>query len=136
MPLRSGGADPGLLRGSDRDAPGKLRAFGRAWARSELKGGIHDEAARDAERFGLEPPRAPEGFGLWAGHVHAARAFLAVDTQWRVAGGGFGMAVIGLDYTAVRIGLRAQGIRLDPDGWQDLRQIEAGAVEAMNEARS
>ena len=46
------------------------------------------------------------------------------------------MAVIGLDYTAVRIGLRAQGIRLDPDGWQDLRQIEAGAVEAMNEARS
>lgn len=66
----------------------------------------------------------------------AARAFLAIDTQWRVAGGGYGMAVIGLDYTAVRIGLRAMGIALDPDGWQALRQIEAGAIEAMNEVRS
>lgn len=46
------------------------------------------------------------------------------------------MAVIGLDYTAVRIGLRAMGIRLDPDGWHALRQIEAGALAAMNEARS
>lgn len=42
------------------------------------------------------------------------------------------MAVIGLDYTAVRIGLRAAGLRLDPDGWCDLRLIEAGAIEAMN----
>lgn len=46
------------------------------------------------------------------------------------------MVVIGLDYTAVRIGLRAQGIRLDPDGWAELRAIEAGALEAMNEART
>lgn len=46
------------------------------------------------------------------------------------------MAVIGLDYTAVRIGLRAAGIRIDPDTWRDLRQIETGAVEAMNEAKS
>ena len=68
-------------------------------------------------------------------HLHAARAFLAVDTQWRVASGGYGMAVIGLDYTAVRIGLRAAGIRIDPDIWRDLRLIEAGAIEAMNEDR-
>lgn len=46
------------------------------------------------------------------------------------------MQVIGLDYTAVRIGLRAQGIRLDPDGWTQLRAIEGGAISAMNEARS
>ena len=46
------------------------------------------------------------------------------------------MAVIGLDYTAVRIGLRAQGIALDPDGWRQLRQIEAGALDAMNEDRT
>lgn len=76
------------------------------------------------------------GFGLWAEHLHVARAFIAVDTQWRVVSGGFGMAVIGLDYTAVRIGLRAMGLALDPDGWADLRRIEAGAIEAMNEARS
>lgn len=86
-------------------------------------------------RFGLEPPPAPEPFGLWAEHLGPARAFLAVDTQWRVASGGFGMAVIGLDYTAVRIGLRAQAIALDPDGWAALRLIEAGAIEAMNEDR-
>lgn len=46
------------------------------------------------------------------------------------------MAVIGLDYTAVRIGLRAMGIRIDPDTWRDLREIESGAVNAMNEART
>jgi len=46
------------------------------------------------------------------------------------------MVLIGLDYTAVRIGLRAQGLALDPDGWVALRQIEAGALDAMNEARS
>lgn len=43
------------------------------------------------------------------------------------------MAVIGLDYTAVRLGIRAAGLRLDPDDWQDMRLIEAAAVEAMNE---
>jgi hypothetical protein len=46
------------------------------------------------------------------------------------------MAVIGLDYTAVRTGLRAMGLALDPDGWRALRHIEAGALAAMNEARS
>lgn len=46
------------------------------------------------------------------------------------------MAVIGLDYTAVRIGLRAAGIRIDADTWRDLRLIEAGAIKAMNEDRS
>lgn len=46
------------------------------------------------------------------------------------------MAVIGLDYTAVRIGLRAAGLKIDPDTWRDFRLIEAGAVEAMNEAKS
>lgn len=45
------------------------------------------------------------------------------------------MAVIGLDYTAVRIGLRAERIVLDPDGWRQLRLIEAGALDAMNEGR-
>lgn len=70
-----------------------------------------------------------EATGLWAEHALAARAFLSVDTQWRVVGGG---AVIGLDYTAVRIGLRAAGLRLDPDAWGQLQLIEAGAIEAMN----
>ncbi|MFZ5749912.1 MAG: DUF1799 domain-containing protein [Pseudomonadota bacterium] len=83
----------------------------------------------------MQPPPAPEPFGLWAEHLAAARAFLAVCTQWRVAGGGFGMAVIGLDYTAVRIGLRAERIALDPDGWRQMRLIEAGALDAMNEGR-
>ena len=86
--------------------------------------------------FGLEPPPAPPPFALWAEHLAVARAFLSIDTQWRVASGGFGMAVIGLDYTGVRSGLRAAGIRLDPAGWHDLRTIESAAIRAMNEAKS
>lgn len=86
--------------------------------------------------FGLEPPPAAPAFALWAEHIDVARAFLSIDTQWRIASGGFGMAVIGLDYTAVRIGLRAAGFRLDRRAWDDLRSVESAAIRAMNEARS
>lgn len=63
----------------------------------------------------------------------AVRAFLAVSSQWRVAaGGGGGIAVIGLDYTAVRCGLSAAGIRVTPEIWAGLQVMEAEAVREMN----
>lgn len=59
----------------------------------------------------------------------AARAFLAVQTQWRVAGQG---QAVGLDYAGVAAGLAAEGIALEPADWRDLRAIEAGAVAELN----
>ena len=67
---------------------------------------------------------------LWPGQEVPVRAFLAVSTQWRVAGSG---AVIGLDYAAARAGLAAEGIEVTPDDWRDLRAIEAGAVEGFGD---
>jgi hypothetical protein len=46
-----------------------------------------------------------------------------------------GVAVTGLDYAGARAGLDLAGIAMTPTLWADLRQIEHGAVAAMNEAR-
>ena len=74
------------------------------------------------------PPPLPPAFALWPGQEVPVRAFLAVSTQWRVAGMG---AVIGLDYAGARAGLEAEGITVSPDDWRDLRAIEAGALEGF-----
>lgn len=96
-----------------------------------------DEAQDDARRFGFAlvlPADPGGGIGIWEEFVPALSVFLAVDTQWRVAAGEMGaMRVIGLDYTAARAGLELAGMTADPDAWADVRVIESGAVEAMNE---
>ncbi len=71
--------------------------------------------------------------GVWRQNVPAVLAFLAVASQWRVVAGGMGgIAVIGLDYTGVRCGLAAAGIRVTPAIWAGLQVMEAEAVRAMN----
>lgn len=64
------------------------------------------------------------------------RAFLAVSTQWRAVGGLGPARFIGLDYAAARTGLDAEGIEVTPALWADLRLIELGALEALNEDRT
>lgn len=68
---------------------------------------------------------------VWPELAPAVEAFLAVATQWRVVAGMAGLQVIGLDYTAVRIGLRAAGIRMTPALWADLQVIEIAARDAL-----
>ncbi|QYK42868.1 MAG: DUF1799 domain-containing protein [Paracoccaceae bacterium] len=127
------GAAAGLPGGHGEARPGKLRDFGRRWARGALGGGgARDEADDDARRFGLEPPPRPPAFGLWPRHAAPARAFLAVCTQWRLAPGG---VVIGLDYAAALAALAAEGIEVTPEVWRDLRAIEAGAIKGFGEAK-
>lgn len=77
------------------------------------------------------PPEAERGAVVWADCLAAAQAFLAVQTQWRVAASG---AAVGLDYAGVAAGLAAEGLALDAPGWRDLRAIEAGAVAEMMRA--
>lgn len=78
----------------------------------------------------------PDAYQLWPEHVPAAEAFLAVATQWRtVPYGRGGVLWQGLDYGAVQAGLALAGLTLDPERWAEVRLIEAGAIEAMNEAK-
>lgn len=85
--------------------------------------------------------------GVWPENWTAVLAFLAVSSQWRVTsigggGGGFAPVIparplfIGLDYSAAKVGLEAEGFVITPDLWRSLRCIEAEACAAINEAIS
>ncbi|WP_268885641.1 DUF1799 domain-containing protein [Frigidibacter oleivorans] len=74
--------------------------------------------------------------GLWPDALPAMRAFLAVSTQWRAVGGMGPTRFIGLDYASARAGLEAEAIEVTPAIWADLRLIEVGALEALNEDRT
>jgi len=90
-----------------------------------------------------------DGDGVWPENWDIVCAFLEVASQWRVTavgGGGFagmgGAAIapvmpmfIGLDYSAVRVGLDALGIAVTPDLWRGLLIMENAACAALNEER-
>lgn len=103
-------------------------------------GSEDDDATADAQRWGISLDDSwtrPSGDGgLWARHLPAFLAFSTVGTQWRVAAGMNGFAHIGLDYGGVKAGLDLAGITLTPGEWDDLRDIEAGALEALNGSRA
>lgn len=65
----------------------------------------------------------------------AVRAWLAVETQWRVVAGLGGIVWLGLDYAAVDVVLR----RLPIDGadqvFADLMIMETEALEVFRESR-
>lgn len=101
-----------------------------------------EDAASDAANWGasIDPSwlgdvALPDD-GIWAQHVPALEAFLVVCRQWRVVAGMSGAAYIGLDYTAAKAGLKLAGIEVSPETWADLRDIEAGALEALNGRRA
>ncbi|MET4206849.1 DUF1799 domain-containing protein [Bradyrhizobium sp. LA2.1] len=101
--------------------------------------------ALDADTAG--PDAGDEFEGIWPENVAIVEAFLAVCTQWRVApssagglispaGGGIAPTVsvaIGLDYTAVKVGLDAESIEVTPALWRGLRVMETAACNALNE---
>jgi hypothetical protein len=82
-----------------------------------------EEAARQA---------MPE---LWACHLPAWQAFVAVASQWRPVIGPGGLFWPGLDYAGAEAGFRLAGIAMTPDLWDEVRLIEGGAREALNEVR-
>lgn len=92
-----------------------------------------DEVAEDCALLGLEPPprRAPPQ-PIWACHLPALNAFIAVSDQWRFVPRRDGARVAGLDYSAVQAGLTMAGISLTPDEWADFRVIEQAAQAALN----
>ncbi|WP_205589638.1 DUF1799 domain-containing protein [Chachezhania antarctica] len=73
---------------------------------------------------------------LWADHLKALELFLTISTQWRVVGGFGGVATIGLDYSAAEAGLRLEDKIPAPSVWSDIRMIERGALEVLNEDKA
>ncbi len=97
---------------------------------AELIEALRDPADADVDR---------SNDGVWPEHVAIVQAFLAVCTQWRTtpAGGGFAPMMpiwIGLDYSAVRVALEAEGIAITTELWRGLRVMEDEATDALNKA--
>ncbi|MEL7683237.1 DUF1799 domain-containing protein [Citromicrobium bathyomarinum] len=72
--------------------------------------------------------------GIWPENWDIVMAFAAVASQWRTEALGEGAVLyVGLDYTAVDVGLRRAGLTLDTAGWQGLQVMEHAAYRALNE---
>lgn len=76
-------------------------------------------------------PAPPPGFEIMAPNRDAIRAWLAVETQWRVVAGMAGIRWLGLDYGAVDVVLRRLPAS-DPDAvFGDLIVMESEALSVF-----
>lgn len=81
-------------------------------------------------------PAASEAFEVMLANAGAVEAFLACETQWRVAAGMGGLTWLGLDYGAVDVVLRRTGLE-DPDRvFRDLQVMESAALSVFWEAKT
>ncbi len=70
---------------------------------------------------------------LWPEHDLPVRAFLASQSQWRMAAMGMAPAIhVGLDYASCKVVMDAEEIHLDKKGWHDFRVLECEAADALN----
>lgn len=88
----------------------------------------------DLAFWGIDPKAVslPEEAGIWAEHLTALNAFLAMAGQWRTIFNGEKVIWIGLDYAAAKPALDLAGLTLTPAEWADVQVIEAGARAALN----
>jgi hypothetical protein len=115
-------------------------AAGRAWATGPTRPASNDGALSDAAALGLDLSEADlvrpaAEAGIWAWLRPAIEAFAAVSTQWRTASLDGAVIRTGLDYGALRAAWELAGIEATATLFEDVRAIEAGALEAMVEAR-
>lgn len=77
-----------------------------------------------------------EAYPLWPDCVDAVALFLACQTQWRVTAvaglGGGAMIFQGLDYPGCQVAAEARGARLEGRLFEDLRVLEAAALDVLN----
>ncbi|OCP17373.1 MULTISPECIES: DUF1799 domain-containing protein [unclassified Ensifer] len=71
-------------------------------------------------------------FGIWEKNKDSWKAWIACETQWRVATTFAAVIYLGLDYAGVDVVLRRQSF---PDAvFTDLAEMETAALEAFGEA--
>lgn len=81
----------------------------------------------------IEPtPAHLDTFEVQPANWPAVTAFLACETQWRVAAGLAGLIWLGLDYAAVDVVLRRTG---SDAAFADLQLMEDAALEVFSEDR-
>lgn len=97
-----------------------------------------DRVRADAARMGLALPPDPEppAAEIWEEHIPAWRAWCAVSGQMRTETlstmESARIVWLGLDYGSASKGLDLAGIEISPETWDDVRTIEAAAVEELN----
>lgn len=90
----------------------------------------------DLAAFGL-PPELTKSFiedstcWVWPQNWNTVMLFLAMQTQWRVGMSG----ATGLDYAALPVIAKGEGIRLKPSRIAGLRVMESEALKQMAAAR-
>jgi Phage related hypothetical protein (DUF1799) len=78
----------------------------------------------------------PQGFLLWPQHIAPLMVFDASATQWRFKANGMAPSSHeGLDYAAVKVVMDGEGLKLDAQGWRDLRVLEDEALVFFNKAK-
>jgi hypothetical protein len=95
---------------------------------------VRDEFARlgvTIETNG-EVEEQTEEIAVWPENWTSLVAWLSIDTQWRVTSTMRQLVYIGLDYTAVKAVLDAEGH--GPGIFADIRMMEAAALPHLNEA--
>lgn len=75
----------------------------------------------------------PETCDCWPEHWDALQVFLACGTQWRTIAGMSGVIYQGLDYGAVESVIRLRGIAEPWEVFEQVGQIERGALEVIND---
>lgn len=101
---------------------------------------LDEELARDFAALGVEaaavlPVASEEAFEIAPENADTLDAWLACETQWRLApipGGGW--AWLGLDYAAVDVVLRRRPPAAPDAVFADLLVMERAAIQAFAEA--
>jgi hypothetical protein len=96
---------------------------------------IDDDAQRQFAALGVTVEKTiepdDEAFPIHRSNWISLRAFLGVETQWRVTATMSRLIWLGLDYSSVRVALDFEG--LGADVFSDLRAMEAEALPVLNE---
>lgn len=114
----------------------KLRDLGRHWAGAGSGG--KNELASDAEILGVSLPDSyfePETCDCWPEHWDALQVFLSCGSQWRTIAGAKAIIYQGLDYGAIETVIRLRGIAEPWQVFEQVGQIERGALEVINGAQ-
>lgn len=71
-------------------------------------------------------------FGIWEKNKESWRAWIACETQWRVATTFAAVIYLGLDYAGVDVVLRR--LSAPESAFTDLMEMEIAALDAFGEA--
>ena len=107
---------------------------GRASARHPIKVDreLQDEFADLGVQVELDEVEEDGSMPILRENWNSVLAFLDCETQWRVTATMAGLIWLGLDYTAVKILLDAEGHGTDI--FRDIRIMEVAALPVLNEA--